>query len=91
MPRPLTTERRQELDRLKNARAIREAIYDAAILIGAALLYDDVSKLWPQSGNYIFVVACGLWVGAVFQRYRDWKAISFLEQRLTEDEIERVM
>ena len=59
MPRPLTTERRQELDRLKNARAIREAIYDAAILIGAALLYDDVSKLWPQFGNYIFVVACG--------------------------------
>ena len=59
MPRALTAEERTQLDRNKNARAIRMAIFEAAFVIGAILLLEDVDKFWPEYSIIAFSVATG--------------------------------
>ena len=89
MPKMLTAEQRNQFDRIKNTRAIRVAVFDAAIAIGAILLVAHIAKSWPQYAGVALLVAGGLWVGLIIERYRDWKSLTFLEEHLNRDEDER--
>jgi hypothetical protein len=82
----LSSLERNELSQVKNSRAIRVAIYDAAILIGAFLLAHEISKAWPEYADVARVIAAGTWVGAIIQRYTDWKSLKFIEGALDGDE-----
>lgn len=85
----MTAEQRNELGWAKNAKIIRLGVYDIGILIGAVLLADRVGELWPQYEFGAFAGAVFMWVGMVFSRYTDWKAIAVLEKGLDRDELER--
>ena len=88
----LTAELRQELSWAKNAKLIRQGVYDVGILLGAILLADQIdiiAKLWPwpehpteeQTLHVVaFLFALALWVGMVFNRYADWNAIAAIEK-----------
>jgi hypothetical protein len=98
-----TAELRQELSWAKNAKLIRQGVYDVGILLGAVLLADKIdiiAKVWPwpehaidepalRAGAWLFALA--LWIGIIFKRNADWKAIARLEKGLDRDEVEREM
>jgi hypothetical protein len=96
--KPMTTERRNELSWAKNAKLIRLGIYDVGIVLGAILLADKtamVAGFWPlRLGQYspeeisVFS-ALALWVGLIFKRYSEMKAIETVEKGLDRDELER--
>jgi hypothetical protein len=70
---------RTELNAVKNSRAIRVAIYDAAILIGAFLAADHVYEVWPEYAYAGYVLAFGTLMGALIHRINDWRAIERIE------------
>ena len=87
--RPLTAELRTELDRAKHGKAIRVAIYDLGIFIGALYAAEKVAVFWPQYATLPITFAVGLWISLMFSRWTDWKSLEFLEQELDRDEDER--
>ena len=92
--------RQQYLDNRQamHGKAIRVAVYDAAILIGGILLIDKVTALdiweaesifsggdidWRLHFGVIFTFAFFfMWLGFIIQRYRDWKDLTWLEERV---------
>ena len=81
-----------------HAKAIRGAVYDAAILIGGILLIDQVTApdFWAYEGvfsdgyaDWRMAIKGGmtfglafLWLGLIVQRYRDWKSLSWIEEKV---------
>ena len=94
--RLMTAEERQELSWAKNAKIVRQGVYDVGILIGGILLAGNVAKFWPAQHPPTEVIdwveltvlwgALGLWLGMIIRRYEDWKAIAVLEKHLDRDE-----
>src|SRR5262245_4703015 len=85
----MTDEERNSCEWAKNAKAVRMGVYDVGILIGAILLADKIGELWPQYNSAAFVGASIMWVGTLFSRYSDWRAVDGLEKGLNRDELER--
>ena len=84
----LTAERRTELDRAKHGKAIRVAVYDLGIFIGALYGASKIEVMWPDLIWSAYIFAGGLWVGLITARTQDWKALTYLETRLDGDEDE---
>jgi hypothetical protein len=83
----LTAERRNELDRAKNGKAIRLAIYELGTLVGAIYFSSLVDlKFEPFTLRAaIMGLAVGLWVYMISSTFREWRSLTFLENRLDED------
>jgi hypothetical protein len=84
----MTQDKLLDLRQVKNARAIRVAIYDAALLIGGVLLIDKVTGDSTGIALYLTSLFIGGWFVCLIQRYRDWRAISRIEEDILENEIE---
>jgi hypothetical protein len=95
----MTRDQYLNLQQAMHSKAIRVAVYDAAILIGGVLLIDKVtsSDLWAtresifSSNHFDWLaglrvgVTLGLafmWLGCIAQRYRDWKSIAWIEEKV---------
>ena len=85
----LSAEQRNEFDRAKNAKAIRVTLYEVGIFIGALYLANKVGEIWPQYGAAVVTGVLGMWIALIISRQKDWKSLSFLEERLNRDEDER--
>jgi hypothetical protein len=92
----MTAEQRHELSWVKNAKIIRQGVYEVGILLGAILLAgqaDIVAKVWPwpefPMREIIFGLAVIWWVEMIFHRATEWKSIAGLEKALDRDELER--
>jgi hypothetical protein len=95
----MTAKQRNELSWAKNAKLIRQGVYDVGIVLGAILLAgkadmiaETISKF--QSGGHSIeevatLFALCLWIGLFFKRYRDWHSVDHLEKTLDRDELER--
>ena len=85
----MTAEERKELGAVKNAKMIRQGVYDIGILIATVLLADQVGELLPQYKGIAFGLGVGMWVAMLISRYYDWKSVDRLEKALTRDELKR--
>ena len=85
-----------DLRQVKNARAIRVAVYDVAILIGGILLLDKLIGTDAWVANSAFkgiLIGClgGLWLACIVQRYRDWRSITRIEEKLIEERLSHII
>jgi ATP/ADP translocase len=83
----LSAERRNELDRAKNGKAIRVVLYKLGVLIGAiyfSTILDLQFQPWTLRAATMGM-AVGLWVYMITALIRDYRSLTFLEKRLDED------
>jgi hypothetical protein len=92
----LTADQRNELVWAKNAKMVRLGFYDVGIVLGAILLADKahmITEMMSKSGFSVedgaVLFALALWLGMIFQRYRDWHSVDRLEKGLDREELER--
>ena len=85
----LTDEQRSQMHLGTQSRAIRVAIYDVGILIGLLFAAEKAPQLWPEHSGVVLAAAVGMWVSLVFARYKDWRTIEHLENRLTDDSVKK--
>jgi hypothetical protein len=89
----MTPTERQELSWAKNAKLVRQGIYDVGILIGAVLIAGETAKFDHEHGPFIaaigLVVAFCLWLDMIRDRRADGKSVAFLEKALDRAELEQ--
>jgi hypothetical protein len=62
----LTDQKRSELNRAINSRAVRVAVYDVGILIGLLFAADQSHSVYPNYTWLIQASAIGMWASMVF-------------------------
>jgi hypothetical protein len=73
------------LDRNKHARAIRIAIHDLGFWIGALFIGAQAASWSPEYRPYAIGVGVGMCLWMWGERYKDWKAIDFVETKQNPD------
>jgi hypothetical protein len=81
-----SVEFRNELDRAKNGRAIRVAIYDVGLLLGLLYAAEKTLVILPEYAFVAVGAAVWMWLYMAVARWRDWRALTSLEKNLDEDE-----
>jgi hypothetical protein len=82
------------LRQASSTRAIRIAIYDVGIVLGAILLADKAPNVlerawnspwkWDSTSDLATFVALIMWLGLIGTRFSEWRALSNLEKRIVE-------
>jgi hypothetical protein len=87
----MTEEKRNEVNRSINSRAIRVSIYDVGILLGLLFAADKSHGIIPGYESFIQYAAIGMWVYLIFRRYEDWRAMKHSEELITEQDIKQIL
>ena len=87
----MTVEKRSEINRSINSRAIRVAVYDVGILLGLLFAADKSQGILPGYESLIQAAAFGMWGGLIFQRISDWRSMKHSEERITKEDIDRIL
>jgi hypothetical protein len=85
-----TAEKRNEISRATQTKAVRAAIHDVGIFIGVLFAVDKVVDIWsrsPLASAALIIIAVGFVTYVIISRVNERKAIQDLE-KLVRDEAE---
>jgi hypothetical protein len=80
-----TSERRNELFRAAQVKAIRVAIFEVGYAAVFLFGVNKAAELWPEYRSMPLVMAVIVFMALYYVRYLDWKAMARLEELLDKD------